>query len=108
MKITDITAFVTKPPGAFSNYVFVKVGTDEGIVGWGESSIGANSVAAVIEEFGSAIVGRGPRFRIEEPLAGHVSPVPQRSGRRSPDGSDFRHRNRAVGHQGQGAGRAGL
>jgi galactonate dehydratase len=65
MKITDITAFVTKPPGAFSNYVFVKVGTDEGIVGWGESSIGANSVAAVIEEFGSAIVGRDP-FRIEE------------------------------------------
>ena len=65
MKITDITAFVTKPPGAFSNYVFVKVDTDEGIVGWGESSIGANSVAAVIEEFGSAIVGKDP-FRIEE------------------------------------------
>ena len=65
MKITDIKAFVTKPPGAFSNYVFVKVSTDEGIVGWGESSIGATSVAAVIEEFGAAIIGKDP-FRIEE------------------------------------------
>ena len=65
MKITDITAFVTKPHGAFSNYVFVKVSTDEGVTGWGESSIGATSVAAVIEEFGSAIVGKDP-FRIEE------------------------------------------
>ena len=65
MKITDIKAFVTKPPGAFSNYVFVKVSTDEGVVGWGESSIGATSVAAVIEEFGAAIIGKDP-FRIEE------------------------------------------
>ena len=65
MKISDITVFVTKPPGAFSNYVFVKVSTDEGIVGWGESSIGATSVAAVIEEFGAAIIGKDP-FRIEE------------------------------------------
>ena len=65
MKITDIKAFVTKPPGAFSNYVFVKVSTDEGIVGWGESSIGATSVAAVVDEFGAAIVGKDP-FRIEE------------------------------------------
>ncbi len=65
MKITDISAFVTKPPGAAGNYVFVKVATDEGIVGWGESSIGATSVAAVVEEFGAAIIGRDP-FRIEE------------------------------------------
>ena len=65
MKITDISAFVTRPPQALSNYVFVKVSTDEGIVGWGESSIGASSVAAVVEEFGAAIVGKDP-FRIEE------------------------------------------
>ena len=65
MKITDISAFVTRPPQALSNYVFVKVSTDEGITGWGESSIGASSVAAVVEEFGAAIVGKDP-FRIEE------------------------------------------
>ena len=34
------------------NYVFVKVATGEGIVGWGEASIGALSVTAVIEELG--------------------------------------------------------
>ena len=65
MKITDISAFVTRPPQVLSNYVFVKVSTDEGITGWGESSIGASSVAAVVEEFGAAIVGKDP-FRIEE------------------------------------------
>ncbi len=65
MKITEIAAFATKPPEAASNYVFVKVSTDEGIVGWGESSIGAVSVAAVVEEFGAAIIGKHP-FRIEE------------------------------------------
>ena len=65
MKITDISAFVTRPPQALSNYVFVKVSTDEGITVWGESSIGASSVAAVVEEFGAAIVGKDP-FRIEE------------------------------------------
>ena len=65
MKITGVTAFSTTPPGGRSVYVFVKVATDEGIVGWGESSIGTHSVAAVVEEFGQSIVGRDP-FRIEE------------------------------------------
>ncbi len=65
MKITEVKAFLTTPTGGRSVYVFVKVATDEGIVGWGESSIGVHSVAAVVEEFGSAIVGKDP-FRIEE------------------------------------------
>ncbi|MDP6454123.1 MAG: galactonate dehydratase [SAR202 cluster bacterium] len=65
MKITKIESFATMPPNARSNYVFVKVSTDEGIVGWGESSIGATSVAGVIEEFGESILGKDP-FRIEE------------------------------------------
>ena len=65
MKITGVTAFSTTPAGGRSVYVFVKVATDEGIVGWGESSIGTHSVAAVVEEFGQSIVGRDP-FRIEE------------------------------------------
>ena len=65
MKIASITSYVTSPQGSPSNYVFVKVETDEGITGWGESSIGATSVAAVIDEFGSSIIGLDP-FRIEE------------------------------------------
>ncbi len=65
MKITEVKAFVTMPPGASSNYVFVKVSTDEGIVGWGESSVGATSVSAVVEEIGETLVGENP-FRIED------------------------------------------
>ena len=65
MKITEVKSYVTCPEGASSNHAFVKVSTDEGIIRWGESSIGASSVAGVIEEYGDAIVGRDP-FRIEE------------------------------------------
>ncbi|MAF53388.1 MAG: galactonate dehydratase [SAR202 cluster bacterium] len=65
MKITEVKAYVTMPPGVQNNYVFVKVSTDEGLVGWGESSIGATSVAGVVEEFGDSIIGKDPH-RIEE------------------------------------------
>ena len=65
MKITEVKAFVTMPPEALNNYVFVKVATDEGVVGWGESSIGATSVKAIIEEIGETLIGENP-FRIEE------------------------------------------
>ena len=65
MKITEVKAFATMPPQARSNYVFVKVSTDEGVVGWGESSVGPVSVAAVVEEIGQTLVGKDP-FRIEE------------------------------------------
>ena len=65
MKITEVKPFLTTPAGGRSVSVYVKVATDEGIVGWGESSIGVHSVAAVVEEFGSSIVGKDP-FRIEE------------------------------------------
>ena len=65
MKITEVKAFVTTPPDVASCYVFVKVSTDEGIVGWGESSLGARSVAAVVEEIGETLVGKNP-FRIEQ------------------------------------------
>ena len=65
MKITEIKAFVTMPPEALNNYVFVKVATDEGIVGWGESSIGATSVKGVIEEIGETLIGEDP-FRIDD------------------------------------------
>ena len=43
MKITNVRAFATAPPGVNRNYVFVKVETDEGIEGWGEATMGAVS-----------------------------------------------------------------
>jgi galactonate dehydratase len=65
MKITEIKALATKPPDATRNYVFVKVSTDQGLVGWGESTMGAVSVGNVIEEIGQTLVGKDP-FRIEQ------------------------------------------
>jgi galactonate dehydratase len=70
MEITKIEAVpsaapVPSPKGGRANYVYVKVSTDEGIVGWGESTCGALSVAKVVDEIGAVLVGRDP-FRIEE------------------------------------------
>jgi galactonate dehydratase len=65
MKITEIKAFAANPPSTTSNYVFVKVTTDEGITGWGECTVGVVSVGAVVEELGRTLTGKDP-FRIEE------------------------------------------
>ncbi|MCI0441394.1 MAG: galactonate dehydratase [Chloroflexi bacterium] len=65
MKITNVKAYVTMPPGTTSNFVFVKVETDEGVHGWGEATVGAVSVKGVVEELGATLVGKDP-FRIEE------------------------------------------
>ena len=54
MKITEVKAFVAQLPGMWTNYVFVKVSTDEDLVGWGECSVGVDSVAHVVEELGQA------------------------------------------------------
>ncbi len=66
MKITSVKAV----PGSFSmveagasvarNFVFVKVETDEGITGWGESTCGPLSVATMVDEFGEVITGKDP------------------------------------------------
>ncbi len=65
MKITEVRAFVVQLPNMWTNYVFVKVSTDGGIVGWGECSVGMESIKAVVEELGATLVGKDP-FRIEE------------------------------------------
>ena len=73
MKITKISA-IPASPGTTAhpmfnfppwNYVFVKVETDEGIVGWGDATCGPTAVASLVEEYGGMIVGEDP-FRIEE------------------------------------------
>nr|WP_159795168.1 galactonate dehydratase [Puerhibacterium puerhi] len=62
MKITSMTTFVVPP-----RWVFLKIETDEGIVGWGEPVLEgrAASVVAAVEELSEYLIGQDPR-RIEE------------------------------------------
>ena len=61
MKITKIETFLVRPDSR--NYVFVRVQTDEGLYGVGESySTGPDdAVAAVIHDFEDWLIGRDPR-----------------------------------------------
>ena len=61
MKITNLETFFVKP-----RWVFLKVQTDEGLVGWGEPIVEgwSRTVAAAVEEMARYLIGRDPR-RIE-------------------------------------------
>ena len=67
MKITSVKAItsVGGEPQNARNYIYVKIETDEGLVGWGESTIGPLTVAHMVEEFGKLLIGKDP-FQIEE------------------------------------------
>ena len=58
MKITKLTTFVVPP-----RWLFLKIETDEGIVGWGEPIVEgrAHSVAAAVDELADYLVGKDPR-----------------------------------------------
>ena len=58
MKITRLTTLVVPP-----RWLFLKIETDEGIVGWGEPVVEgrAHSVAAAVDELADYLVGRDPR-----------------------------------------------
>ena len=58
MKITSLTTLVVPP-----RWLFLKIETDEGIIGWGEPVVEgrAHSVAAAVEELSDYLVGRDPR-----------------------------------------------
>ncbi|MFW6189106.1 MAG: galactonate dehydratase [Planctomycetota bacterium] len=61
MKVTELETFFVEP-----RWVFLKMGTDAGIVGWGEPVVEgwSQSVAAAVREMGRYLVGKDPR-RIE-------------------------------------------
>ncbi|MDR6585270.1 galactonate dehydratase [Herbaspirillum sp. BH-1] len=58
MKITKITTFIVPP-----RWCFLKIETDEGIVGWGEPIVEgrAHSVSAAVDELADYLIGKDPR-----------------------------------------------
>lgn len=62
MKITRLETLFVKP-----RWVFLKIHTDKGLVGWGEPFLEgwSKTTAAAVEEMGRYLLGRDPR-RIEE------------------------------------------
>ena len=58
MKITKIETFIVPP-----RWCFVKIETDEGIVGWGEPVVEgrAHTVAAAVDELSDYLIGKDPR-----------------------------------------------
>ena len=63
LKITDLKTFIVNRGGTNgSNYVFVKIYTDQGLTGLGEGSVTSKeaTVAAAIEEHKRYLVGKDP------------------------------------------------
>lgn len=62
MKITSLECFIVPP-----RWLFLKIETDEGIVGWGEPIVEgkAYTVKAAVEELGEYLIGKDP-MRIED------------------------------------------
>ncbi|MFD9739996.1 galactonate dehydratase [Umezawaea sp. NPDC059074] len=62
MKITDVETFLVAP-----RWLFLKVSTDEGVVGWGEPVVEgrAETVRAAVHEMADLVIGQDP-LRIEE------------------------------------------
>lgn len=60
MKIREVVNFVMASPGR--DYGFVKITTDEGIHGWGESTLERRqrSVASAVEELTPYLIGQDP------------------------------------------------
>ena len=58
MKITKISTFIVPP-----RWCFLKIETDEGVVGWGEPIVEgrAHSVAAAVDELSDYLIGKDPR-----------------------------------------------
>ena len=60
MKITDVKTFIMESPGR--EYVFVKISTDEGLYGWGESTLEMKqgTVVAAVKDLQDFVIGQDP------------------------------------------------
>jgi galactonate dehydratase len=58
MTVTDVTPILT------DRYLFVKVSTSDGLVGWGEAGAWANLEACgvLVRQIGEYLVGQDPRY----------------------------------------------
>ena len=105
MKITAIEPFVCD--GGLREFGFLKVTTDEGITGWAETYDWHTSASLA-----TALAGHGPEAHRRGPApdrADERADLVRRPARRpGADEGPRRDRHRAVGHQGEVAGRAGL
>lgn len=59
MKITQLETFIVPP-----RWCFLKISTDEGIVGWGEPVVEgrAQTVASMVDELSDYLIGKDPRL----------------------------------------------
>ena len=76
LKITNVKVFgVSLTPDSDRPYVFVKIETNQGIVGWGEGTLEgkAAAVMACVEDFKEFLIGADPMQVLRESLSGHVS-----------------------------------
>jgi len=64
VKITRVETLVYES-GAADDWLFVKISTDEGLVGYGEASNAARIAATAVEELGARLIGQDPS-RIQE------------------------------------------
>ena len=87
---------------------FLKITTDEGIVGWSEymEGYGAQGLTGVIRKLAERLIGQDPR-PVERHSAFLYAATRQAAGGDQRDG-DRRDRECAGRYQGEGAGRAGL
>jgi galactonate dehydratase len=63
LKVTDLKAFgVTLEAGSDRPYVFVKIETDAGVVGWGEATLEgkAGATLAAVHDFREFLIGQDP------------------------------------------------
>jgi galactonate dehydratase len=95
MKITSVKTVVVN--AQMRNWIFVKVATDEGLVGWGEASLEwkTRAVCGAVEDLAPLVVGQDPT-RIE-----HLFQIMYRH---PGDERAFGDRAGMLGYMGQGAG----
>lgn len=64
MKVIDVTTVVVG--AGMRNWVFVKVTTDEGLVGWGEATTEwkTRGVVGAVEDLAPLVVGQDPNRRL--------------------------------------------
>ena len=106
MKITKVeTLFYAS--GSADDWLFVKISTDEGLVGYGEASNAARIAATAVETFGERLVGLDPS-RIEEHWQSLYRTYHNVRGGPIATAAISGHRDRALGHQGQSPGCPGL